>query len=88
MCYGYLYLLFTTFPAVFEGQYQFSTGTVGLAYIGLGVGSVTGLGISGFVSDRIITTKKEKHGTTKPEYGLIPPEIHPLLTELTSLDTV
>jgi hypothetical protein len=36
--YGYLYLLFTTFPTVFHVQYGFSTGTVGLSYIGLGVG--------------------------------------------------
>ncbi|KAI5848516.1 benomyl/methotrexate resistance protein [Morchella snyderi] len=72
VCYGYLYLLFTTFPTVFEGQYHFSTGTVGLAYIGLGVGSLTGLIISGIFSDRILIAKKKKYGVLKPEYRLIP----------------
>ena len=38
--YGYLYLLFTTFPTVFQQQYHFSVGTVGLTYLGLGVGMV------------------------------------------------
>ena len=37
--YGYLYLLFTTFPRVFEGQYGFSSGSIGLTYLGVGVGS-------------------------------------------------
>ena len=31
--YGYLYLLFTTITEVFEGTYQFSQGSVGLAYL-------------------------------------------------------
>lgn len=36
--YGILYLFFTTITFVFEGQYHFSSGAVGLAYIGIGVG--------------------------------------------------
>ncbi|KAI0975461.1 major facilitator superfamily domain-containing protein [Xylaria arbuscula] len=38
-----IFLLFATFPTVFEGTYGFSAGTVGLAYLGLGLGFVTGL---------------------------------------------
>src|SRR5271170_8051915 len=31
--YGYLYLLFTTIISVFEGQYHFSQGSVGLTFL-------------------------------------------------------
>jgi hypothetical protein len=37
--YGILYLFFTTITFVFEGTYGFSSGAVGLSYIGVGVGS-------------------------------------------------
>lgn len=33
-----IYLLFTTFPSVFETQYGFSVEISGLAYLGLGIG--------------------------------------------------
>ncbi|KAI9742318.1 MAG: hypothetical protein M1835_003076, partial [Candelina submexicana] len=36
--YSYLYILFTTFPTVFQTIYGFSIGTVGLVYLGLGIG--------------------------------------------------
>src|SRR5699024_3870406 len=32
--YGYQYLLITTIPLVFSGQYGFSEGAVGLSYLG------------------------------------------------------
>ncbi|KAJ5435788.1 MFS transporter [Penicillium cf. griseofulvum] len=35
--FGLIYLLFTTFPAVFETTYHFATDISGLAYLGLGV---------------------------------------------------
>lgn len=41
--YGDLYLLFTTFTVVFEETYGFSSGLVGLAYLGLSVGSMVDL---------------------------------------------
>lgn len=41
--YGYLYLLFASVPFVFEGEYGFSTRTVGLVYLGLGIGSFAGM---------------------------------------------
>jgi hypothetical protein len=31
--YGYFYLLFTTFTLVFEDNYGFSSGSVGLTYV-------------------------------------------------------
>jgi len=69
--YGFMYLLFTTFPLVFQGQYGFSTGTVGLTYIGMGIGSLIGLIVGGGVADATYK-KKSAQGTWKPEYRLLP----------------
>ncbi|KAL9091713.1 MAG: hypothetical protein Q9165_004789 [Trypethelium subeluteriae] len=69
--YGILYLLYTTFTYVFEGQYGFSPGTVGLTYIGLGIGMILGMAIFGGASDRILKAKS-KTGEMKPEYRLPP----------------
>ena len=69
--YGYLYLLFTAFPALFEGKYGFSTGQVGLSYLGIGIGSAAGLAVSGALSDRLVRILTEKNnGIYKPEYRL------------------
>lgn len=69
--YGYLYLIFTAMPMIFEGQYHFSTGSVGLTYIGLGVGSLVGLFMTTMTLDRTVKYLSEKHGTgPKPEYRL------------------
>lgn len=69
--YGYLYLLFTTITEVYEGQYHFNQGTVGLTYLGIGVGSLCGVVIFGVLSDRILKAKS-KSGEMKPEYRLPP----------------
>ena len=71
--YGYLYLLFTTFPRVFQDQYGFSNGSVGLVYLGSGVGSIIGLFFCGAVSDRGLKyLTKRNGGSPKPEYRLPP----------------
>ena len=71
--YGYLYLLFTTLSLVFESQYGFSQGTVGLTFLGIGVGSLFGLAIFGTLSDRLIQILAKKNGgEMKPEYRLPP----------------
>ena len=69
--YGYLYLLFTTLTLVFERDYHFSQGNVGLTFLGIGVGSLLGLLIFGTVSDRIVKKMSAK-GEMKPEYRLPP----------------
>ncbi|KZF26964.1 MFS general substrate transporter [Xylona heveae TC161] len=69
--YGYLYLLFTTFPMVFQQTYGFSVGSSGLSYLGVGIGNMIGICITGLGSDRIIKAKSAKGGM-KPEYRLIP----------------
>lgn len=70
--YGFLYLLFTTFTFVFEDSYGFSQSTVGLVYLGIGIGNFIGLGLLGFTSDRVMTSLAKKHndGVAKPEYRL------------------
>lgn len=72
--YGYLYLLFTTLTPVYEGVYHFSSGIVGLVYLGIGLGSMSGLVVFGVLSDRILKhlTKKSGTGEMKPEYRLPP----------------
>jgi MFS family permease len=84
LIFGLLYLLFATFSMVFEGQYGFSTGISGLAYIGLGVGELLGLFIFGLLSDRILKSKMAADNVQvpKPEYRLVlmmwfPPVIGP-----------
>ena len=69
--FGYLYLLFTTFPVVFGEYYHFSTGITGLLYIGLGIGNLIGLVIFGVFSDKVLLAKAAS-GELKPEYRLIP----------------
>ena len=69
--YGYIYLLFTTFPAVFAGVYHFNTGITGLSYLGIGVGNLVGLVANGYVSDKILQAKAAK-GKVEPENRLLP----------------
>ncbi|PGH34121.1 hypothetical protein GX50_03084 [[Emmonsia] crescens] len=71
LVYGYLYLLFTTFTNVFVQQYHFSTGSAGLSFLGIGVGSILGLAVSATLSDRILQNlAKKNNGEMKPEYRL------------------
>lgn len=71
--YGILYLLFTTYTFVYEGQYGFSSSTVGLSYISTGIGFFVGLAFIGGTADRIFKALKEKNnGVAKPEYRLPP----------------
>lgn len=71
--YGYLYLLFTSITIVFEESYGFSSGMVGLVYLGLGVGSMAGLIFFSISSDRHLKKMAAKEGQgMKPEYRLRP----------------
>jgi len=67
--YGYLYLLFTTVTFVFEDQYNISSSNVGLVYLGIGLGQLTGLSIFGYYSDKLLR-KWAKGGELKPELRL------------------
>ncbi|KAK7428786.1 hypothetical protein QQZ08_004711 [Neonectria magnoliae] len=69
--YGYLYLIFTAMPLLFQQQYGFTTGSVGLSYLGIGIGSIIGLAISGTTSDSLSRHLTKKNGgEPKPEYRL------------------
>jgi MFS family permease len=57
--YAYLYLLFTTLTPVFEGTYHFSAGSVGLTFMGLGVGSLAGVAFFAVSTDRVMKKRKE-----------------------------
>jgi hypothetical protein len=69
--YGYMYLLFTTFPRVFQGPYGFSSGGIGLTYLGSGIGCLLGLLMCGAASDRLVVALTKRYGgSAKPEYRL------------------
>ncbi|KAF4164791.1 hypothetical protein CNMCM6936_008758 [Aspergillus lentulus] len=69
--YGYIYLMFTTIPSIFEAKYGFSPGLAGLAYLGLGAGCVIGLIVYGVVSNRIAAAHSAR-GCFTPESRLPP----------------
>jgi MFS family permease len=50
--YGVMYLVLSTFPMVFQEQYDQDIGTASLHYISLGIGFVVGLQISGRMQDK------------------------------------
>ncbi|EKD14387.1 hypothetical protein MBM_07617 [Drepanopeziza brunnea f. sp. 'multigermtubi' MB_m1] len=69
--YGLLYLLFTTLTPVFIGIYGLTTGTAGLMFLGLGVGSILGVMVIGGTSDKIYMHYQAKNGGVgKPEFRL------------------
>ncbi len=71
--YGYLYLMFTSLTEVFESYYNFPTSTVGLVYLGLGIGLMAGLLYFSIVSDRYIKKQSAKDGRGMlPEYRMKP----------------
>ncbi|KAF1988651.1 MFS general substrate transporter [Aulographum hederae CBS 113979] len=64
--YTYLYILFTTFTVVFRDNYGFTTGTAGLAYLGIGVGAILGQIVYTLWGNHHARTRMAK-GTFKPE---------------------
>lgn len=70
LVFGILYLLFTTFTTVFEGQYGFSTAVSGLAYLGLGVALVLGVVVFNIMNRSMMAQLKGK--PPRPEQRLLP----------------
>jgi predicted MFS family arabinose efflux permease len=71
LIYGTLYLLFTTFPQVFQESYGFSPGLTGLTYLGIGIGNILAIvfGIPQIdVQFRRLTAKN--NGVSEPEFRL------------------
>lgn len=73
LVFGLMYLLFTTFPQVFEGQYGFGTATSGLVYLGLGVALVVCMLIFKALNMRVQETCLKRDGIQQPraEYRLV-----------------
>ena len=67
--FGLLFLLFTTFPMVFEEQYGFSTGVSGLSYLGVGLGMGVSLAAFATLSDKL---QRRLGDSPKPEGRLKP----------------
>ena len=67
--FGLLFLLFTTFPTVFEEQYNFSAGISGLSYLGVGTGMAVSLGVFAAVSDKL----QKAHGDSPEPEGRLKP---------------
>lgn len=65
--YAIMYLFFTTFTFVFEGVYGFGQGTVGLTYIGMGIGMFAGMILYGMTSDKIMNYLAKKNGLERPK---------------------
>lgn len=65
--YGLLYILFTTFTEVFEGQYGFSSGANGLSFLGSGVGMLIGLFYAGVLGDRMVQLRIKRGEQPQPE---------------------
>jgi MFS family permease len=67
--FGLLFILFTTFPKVFEEQYHFSAGVSGLSYLGVGIGMAVSLAAFATLSDKL---QKALGDSPKPEGRLKP----------------
>jgi hypothetical protein len=69
--FGYVYLLFTTFPETYGSVYHWSEGIIGLSYLGSGIGFFVGLIIVGTTNDRLVDRLTKKNGgVRKPEYRM------------------
>ncbi len=68
--FGLIYLLFTTFPGVFEQTYHLATEISGLAYLGLGIVMIISIVLFAVLSDKLLHQPRE--GTLeRPELRLI-----------------
>jgi MFS family permease len=67
LVFGMMYLLFTTFTSVFEGQYGFSTSMSGLVYLGLGASL-----LGSMVLFNVMSRRMQAASPPRPENRLIP----------------
>ncbi|KAK9850068.1 putative MFS transporter [Penicillium brevicompactum] len=73
LVFGVMYLLFTTFTGVFEGQYGFSMAISGLTYLGLGVALLFSMLIFNMFNARVLASrmKADRVQQPRPEYRLL-----------------
>ncbi|KAI9697355.1 MAG: hypothetical protein M1820_007861 [Bogoriella megaspora] len=60
LVYGYMFLLFVTYPIVFTTYYHFAPGSVGLVYISLGIGTASAMAFSSWASDKIVILRAQR----------------------------
>src|ERR1700739_3015723 len=70
--YGTLYLFFAAFPIVFQQEYGWNAGEGGLAFLGVMIGVLTGLGIIIFDNKRYSRILRAQGGFAPPESRLPP----------------
>ncbi|KIJ30489.1 hypothetical protein M422DRAFT_187149 [Sphaerobolus stellatus SS14] len=71
LIYGYLYLLFTTFPTLFPSIYGWGPGVSGLAYLGPGIGFFIGtLGSAPLMNSIYTKLTAKNNGVPKPEFRI------------------
>lgn len=64
-----MYLVLSTFPALWETQYHESVGIGGLNYISLGLGYFLGTQSCAFCQDRVYKAlKRRNNGVGRPEF--------------------
>lgn len=73
LVFGTMYLLFTTFTDVFEGQYGFTTTTSGLSFLGLGVALILAMLVFRTFGNDVQQWRMKAEGAqaAKPEHRLI-----------------
>lgn len=69
LAYAYLYILFSTFTSIFVTNYGFTTGTAGLSFLGLGIGSIIGQVLTTVWGNRT-AQKHIRRGDFEPEHRL------------------
>jgi MFS transporter, DHA1 family, multidrug resistance protein len=72
LIYSLLYIWFESFPIVFIGIYGFSLGTLGLAFLGLLVGSLIVLPPFFWWVDKYLEPRFNENGELHPELRMIP----------------
>lgn len=73
VAFSFLYIFLTTISTVFKELYGFSTGTTGLAYLGLGVGLMATLFVIGRTNDSMVAyLTRKNNGVREPEFRLRP----------------
>ncbi|KAI1314096.1 major facilitator superfamily domain-containing protein [Xylaria venustula] len=68
---GVVFLVLTTAPVLFAGEYSFSARDVGLAFVGYGAGNLAGLAAFTLTSDRYVRMRAARHAL-RAEDRLLP----------------
>ncbi|KAL0939898.1 uncharacterized protein CTRU02_206508 [Colletotrichum truncatum] len=71
LMFGLTYLLYTTFPSVFQTKYGWGPSLAGLAYLGIAIGMIFGVGLVGAVSDKQMKKTKATGAPARPEIRLL-----------------